>query len=139
MTLGRARQVVLVCGSRDYADYDRMKGVLDMVQPRPTIIVNGAMSGADALSSFYAYERKINTLCYGAMWGTHGSSAGPRRNQDMLNQLTTDDLVVAFLSKPLSLSRGTAHMVRIAGEAGVRVWTVLGDQLAIYSPHEVTS
>lgn len=125
-----ARHVALVCGSRDFDDYERMRGVLDMLNPRPTLIVNGGMSGADALSSFYAYERKINTLCYGAQWGTHGSSAGPRRNQTMLQQLTPKDIVVAFLSKPLERSRGTAHMVGIAAAAGVPVWTVLGDVIS---------
>ena len=107
----------IVCGSRTFDNYEVMKTHLDALADQcgaPTVIVNGAMAGADALSSFWAYERKINTLAYGAMWGTYGGSAGPRRNADMAQQLSADsgrDLCAAFTDKPLAMSRGTKDMV----------------------------
>lgn len=107
----------IVCGSRTFTDYEMMKTYLDALADEygpPTVLVNGAMAGADALSSYWAYERKINTLAYGAMWGTYGGSAGPRRNADMAQQLSADsgrDICAAFTDKPLATSRGTKDMV----------------------------
>jgi UDP-N-acetylmuramoylalanine-D-glutamate ligase len=51
---------------------------------------------------------------YPAKWDLHGKSAGPIRNQQMLD--TGVDLVIAFPG-----GKGTAHMVSIAKKAGVKV------------------
>lgn len=111
----------LVCGSRTFDDYTLMVRTLtDLanVHGAPVVIINGGMDGADSLSSFYAYEAKIDTECYGAEWGRYGSAAGPRRNERMLAE-GRPDLVIAFIDKPLPLSRGTKNMVSLARRAGI--------------------
>lgn len=132
------RTAWLVCGSRTFSDYRMMSTHLDaLVAERgaPTVLVNGAMMGADALSSYWAYERKIDTLAYGAMWGRYGGSAGPRRNSDMAQQLDGAggrDICVAFIDKPLGASRGTKDMV---GKATA----ILGrDRVFIFESTEAT-
>jgi hypothetical protein len=51
---------------------------------------------------------------YKADWDTYGKSAGPIRNQKMLD--TGIDYVIAFPG-----GRGTEHMKKIARKAGVTV------------------
>ena len=118
----------LVCGSRTFTDYDLMRRALDGLAERygaPATIVNGAMMGADAMSSFWAYERKIDTDPFGAKWGQFGGAAGPIRNTAMADRLARlgVDRCMAFTDKPLLQSRGTRDMhgkaVKIIGASRV--------------------
>ena len=111
---------LLVCGSRTFKDYELMTARLQEVAPQATTVITGGMAGADALAAYWAYQFKIDTECYGAKWGAQGNSAGPIRNQRMLDE-GKPDLVVAFYDKARTRSRGTAHMVSIARQAGVNV------------------
>lgn len=102
-------RIVVITGGRDFNDRGLLYSVLDelhAIEPI-TVIRNGGMTGADALSSRWAYDRMVDTQCFGAQWRKYGKSAGPRRNIDMLNLAT--DLVVAFPG-----GRGTAHTVAAA-------------------------
>lgn len=115
---------LLVCGSRFFDNYNLMKTVLNGLPDRPEVVINGGMRGADALSSYWAYENKIDTICEGAKWGRFGSRAGPIRNKLMLFG-HKPTLVVAFYDKPPSHSRGgTTHMVKIARDADIEVLEV---------------
>lgn len=100
---------VVVTGGRDFNDRALLFRVLDRIhQETPiTLIRNGGMTGADALSSRWAYTRRVDTECVGARWGSCGGRAGPLRNETMLARPT--DLVVAFPG-----GRGTADAVRQA-------------------------
>jgi len=69
----------------------------------------------------WAVERGVECLQYPADWEKLGRAAGPIRNEQMLRE-GKPDLVVAFPG-----ARGTAHMVRIAREAGVRVIEIAAD------------
>lgn len=79
------------------------------------LIIHGGAAGADssagewARSKYGVHEVKVN-----ANWYLHGKAAGPMRNAAML--LLKPDLVIAFPG-----DRGTAHMVKLAREAGVEV------------------
>lgn len=88
---------VLVCGGRDYADYTHVKKVLDRLHKKTPIslIINGQYRGADAMSSLWAAERKVDCHEYPADWIKHGRAAGPIRNQQMLDE-GKPDLVIAF-------------------------------------------
>jgi UDP-N-acetylmuramoylalanine-D-glutamate ligase len=106
---------VLVCGGRGYDDRARLYRLLDFNREKITCIVHGGASGADALAHWWANEREVPVEVYEADWKKHGRSAGPKRNIQML-QTAKPDLVVAFPGGP-----GTAHMVKIARAAKVRV------------------
>lgn len=112
--LGR---VVLVCGGRHYSDEPALFNALDLENANIVIdfIINGGASGADNLSSAWARSRRVMYEEYMADWLRHGRSAGPIRNQRMIDE-GKPDLVVAFPG-----GKGTADMVRRAKAAGIEV------------------
>ena len=109
---------VLVCGGRDYRDQERFYGVMDALDPKPTMFIQGGSNGADYLVTRWAEDRGIQRMDFIASWSSHGKAAGPIRNQQMLDQ-GKPDLVLAFPG-----GRGTADMVRRAEAAGVPVRSV---------------
>lgn len=112
---------VLVCGGRDYASQATAFGVLDMLSEDRCInaIIQGdCPTGADKLARMWCISRNHHFDRYPADWNTHGRSAGPIRNQRMIDE-GKPDLVVAFPG-----GRGTADMVRRARAAGIEVQEV---------------
>lgn len=104
---------LLVCGSRHFNDYEKLKLVLDGI--RPASIISGHAKGADSLAERYAEENHVPCEVFPADWDTYGKKAGPIRNYQMLKEGRPDQ-VVAFLAPD---SRGTKHMIEIAQKAGV--------------------
>lgn len=111
---------ILVCGGRDYADKDRVSAALDAVHRKHgiTLLIEGGASGADACGLVWATNRRVPTKTIEANWAQYGRSAGPKRNQRMLDE-GKPDAVVAFPG-----GRGTADMVRRAKMANIPVWEV---------------
>lgn len=139
---------VLICGGRDFAALERwpdgqikrmgkgwkefswgyqyLNDLADMRFPRwpedeydncmyNVVIISGGAKGADNLGEDWSVVNWTELERYPADWETHGKKAGILRNIQMLEQ-GKPDLVIAFPG-----GRGTAHMVRIAKEAGVEV------------------
>lgn len=108
---------VLVCGGRHYTDTNRIFTVLDKLNEEHGIdcVIEGAANGADRLAGAWARARGKGLCEFPADWETHGRSAGPIRNKQMLDE-GKPDLVVAFPG-----GRGTANMVWQAKKAGVSV------------------
>jgi hypothetical protein len=79
------------------------------------IIIHGGANGADQLADDYAVVSWKDVMVFKANWDREGKSAGPKRNQQMLDE-GKPDVVVAFPG-----GRGTADMVRRAKKAGVQV------------------
>lgn len=111
---------LLVCGSRTFEDKDYLFGRLDRLHAERTVslVIQGGAPGADTLAYEWALSRNIAVAEYRADWAKHGRAAGPIRNQQMLD-MGKPEMVAAFTDKPLHLSRGTAHMYRIARAANV--------------------
>lgn len=107
---------ILVCGGRDYDNYEHVKRVMDSLKSQHTefILIEGGASGADTLSRIWANNVGIKCETYTANWSRDGRSAGPIRNELMLS--TGINLVVAFPG-----GRGTNHMVTIARRDNVPV------------------
>ena len=97
---------VLICGGRDYSNYQDLKSVLDKFFI--TEIISGGARGADSLAIQYAKARRIPYREYPANWKKHGRKAGVLRNQEMLDS-ERPRLVIAFPG-----GKGTADMVRRA-------------------------
>lgn len=134
---------ILVCGGRDFAnvaelpwnmpgdDPERLRvereyefgwqwlenHILDLEDSiyGELIIITGMATGADTLGYDFGKNYADKVLEFPADWNTYGRKAGPIRNKQMLEE-GKPDLIVAFPG-----GRGTAHMVRIAKEAGVKV------------------
>jgi hypothetical protein len=111
---------LLVCGSRDWADIDAVRGhIKGLAAEHPAlIIVEGGARGADTIARDAAEELGLCVEEYPAEWARYGRAAGPVRNQQMLDE-GRPDAVAAFFSSPES--RGTADMVRRALAAGLPV------------------
>lgn len=106
---------ILVCGGREYDNWQQMCEVLYPLATYHGLIIQGGAKGADFLARVFAKWRKIPCQEFAAEWKKHGRNAGPIRNQKMLDE-GKPDLVVAFPG-----GHGTADMVRRAEAAGVKV------------------
>jgi hypothetical protein len=106
---------ILVCGGRDFEDYDCVKWWLERVKPI-SCIVSGGATGADTLAVRFAKETGTRVKVYPADWATHGRAAGPKRNTLMLVNNPDLSLVVAFPE-----GAGTMNMVKQAKKADISV------------------
>jgi hypothetical protein len=113
---------VLVCGGRDYADWQMVINTLANIRRTRGIrvLMHGGAPGADALADRWGRLANVAMEVYKADWKKHGRAAGPLRNERML-KTGKPDLVVAFPG-----GRGTADMVSRARAAGVEVLEVRG-------------
>jgi hypothetical protein len=126
---------VLVCGGREfgykyvngvrYVDYEQLKVMYDVLDEiNITTLITGRARGADRFSEIYARRLGVDIFAFPADWNKHGRSAGPIRNQQMLNE-GKPDLVIAFPG-----GTGTSHMCKIAEKAGVEVRKI---ELGVYT------
>lgn len=110
---------VLVCGGRDFDDYNQVHDVLGRIHHGPqgpvAFVIQGGARGADSLGRQWAEDHDVNGGEWPPDWERHGKRAGPIRNQLMIDE-GKPDLVVAFPG-----GTGTADMVRRARKAGVEV------------------
>ncbi len=109
---------VLVCGGRDYREWLKVFDALEGCKPYPTTVMQGGASGADRHARDWAYDSGTKCITFSADWRAHGKSAGPIRNQKMLDQ-GRPELVIAFPG-----GRGTADMVSRARRAGIRIMEI---------------
>lgn len=110
---------IIVCGSRDFDDYDMlckcMPRVLDRIQHDQYIInmknlqfISGKARGADRLGEKWAKDNDYTVIEFPADWDKYGKAAGYRRNAEMLK---IADCVIAFWD---GCSKGTDHMIKLA-------------------------
>ena len=118
---------VLVCGGRDYDNYEELYAVLDWIDcswegPETfgpiSVIISGHAKGADALSEQWAKKREVSLEIYPAEWNVYGKSAGFIRNQQMIDE-GLPDLVVAFQG-----GKGTLNMLTLANRANIPLYNV---------------
>ena len=111
---------VLICGGRDFTDYRRFAVAMREItlEYGPfDVAIHGDAKGADHCAHLWANSPigSKSEIVFEADWKTHGNAAGPKRNQQMLDE-GKPDLVVAFPG-----GRGTADMVRRAKVAKLPV------------------
>ena len=111
---------LLVCGSRDWKDREAIRAKL--LELRPELVIHGAhWSGADKIAADLCLELGIPQQPYPARWRDSGRSAGPRRNQQMLNEGRPDQVLAFHLQKR---QRGTDDMVHRAHMLGLPIKVV---------------
>ena len=113
---------VLVTGGRDYLDghavFSRLATCRQQAERNGlnlTVIHGDCPTGADHWADLWCRREGIDPRRYPAQWKRQGRSAGPRRNQRMLDA-EQPHLVLAFPG-----NRGTADLVRRACAASVLV------------------
>lgn len=138
---------ILVCGCRDFhCEWQIIDTVLEGYysiwvrqwharnQDEMFYIISGMAPGADSAAVVWAtkLERvdgaRVVLEPFPAKWEVYGRAAGPKRNQEMLDK-GKPDLVLAFVHKPLSETKGTKDMVTRSRKAGVR--TVVHEVLPV--------
>ena len=118
---------VLVCGGRNFSDYDTVAEWLIYflkqyaAMPLHTTIISGHARGADKLGERFAKDNECNLLTFPADWDKYKKAAGHIRNQQMLDE-GKPDLVIAFKG-----GTGTADMVNRSVKAGVRTVSIHKD------------
>jgi hypothetical protein len=111
---------ILVCGGRDFDDYDLFERVLtetlnQKAAGQEVEFISGGARGADRMIIQKAKVWNKPCQVFMAKWNQLGNMAGYVRNKQMLVE-GKPDLVIAFPG-----GKGTAMMVRIAKDAGVEV------------------
>jgi hypothetical protein len=123
---------VLVFGGRNYRNVERVFAVLDALEHRPTVIIEGGAPGADSFAKQWAQARGIPFEEYEAKWkdlnapgaviryrrtgGAYNVLAGFDRNQKMIDE-GKPDAAVEFPGR-----NGTADMARRLAKAGIPIY-----------------
>jgi predicted Rossmann fold nucleotide-binding protein DprA/Smf involved in DNA uptake len=113
--------VVLVCGGREYSNYERLSDVLEEVagwSANGITIVEGGARGADALAKRWALENGATHVQVPANWKAYGRAAGPIRNKKMLEEWKPDQGVV------FPGGAGTLDMLTRLFKARINTWVV---------------
>lgn len=117
---------VLVCGGRDFNDWEYLEKVLDDINAheRITVVVNGHAKGADSLARKWGVLNGCKVKGYPANWYPNGGTvldrgAGPKRNAYMLADNPDISLVIAFPG-----DKGTANMTSLARKKGIDIIVV---------------
>ncbi len=109
---------VLVCGGRRFNDISLLNDTLNTFRSNISVLISGNARGADQLGEQWAKTNGVEIDRYPAQWDIYGKSAGFRRNEQMLRE-GKPNVVIAFRG-----GTGTAHMVRTAKAANIKVWEV---------------
>lgn len=119
---------LIVTGSRTWEKPEMIRADLDARLENYdsiTLLHGHNPNGADAIAHAWALEHpdKVVLLPFPADWKTHGPSAGPKRNQQMLEELLgmADIARIGVLAYPERSSRGTTDMMDRAAKAKVPV------------------
>jgi hypothetical protein len=109
---------VLICGSRSWSDIHVITAAIKNLPLGSTIIHGACPTGADAIADVVGMMLGYDIERYPANWKQRGRSAGPKRNQQMLDE-GKPDYVIAFRSA--GESHGTDDMMKRAEKAGLTV------------------
>lgn len=114
---------IIIAGSRTFNDYElvrkTMSALFGNISPSQMEIISGhCPSGADRLGEMFAERNGIRLTLFPADWDKHGKAAGPIRNKQMSEYVSSDGYLVAFWD---GKSRGTKNMIEEAHRVGATV------------------
>lgn len=112
---------ILVTGDRNWSDINSVHSVLSSF-PKNTILIHGCCRGLDLICAAIGESLGFEIRAYPADWNTHGKSAGPMRNQRMIDSEHSEkekiDFCLAF-HDDIASSKGTADMIARAKAANI--------------------
>lgn len=114
---------VIICGSRDYDNYEKLKDACDFYLSRKiqsgekVVIISGGARGADSLGEKYAKERGLEVKIFPADWEKYGKRAGIIRNKKMAE---IANACIAF-PNAYSENKGTRNMITLAKQMNLLV------------------
>lgn len=90
---------ILICGGRNFNNHQAMNETFGLIEKYygqyEVTIISGCAPGADTLAIEYAERYNCNVKKFPANWSLHGKSAGPKRNQQMIDE-GNPRLAIAF-------------------------------------------
>lgn len=102
-------------GCRHFTDYKFVEAELNvLLKNRNFKVLVGDAKGIDTLIIRYAKEYNLEYTVFKADWDTHGKSAGPKRNREMIENAQG---LIAFWD---NTSRGTANAIKEAIKKGIK-------------------
>lgn len=112
---------ILVTGSRDWTDKPTIRHAIFQTwqsagSPKDTVLVSGHARGADRYAEICGDAFGFTVERHPAKWDEEGKSAGPKRNQRMVN--LDADICLAF---PLENSIGTPDCIKKAKKAKIPI------------------
>jgi hypothetical protein len=105
----------IIAGSRDIVNKELGFAIIQSCPWKITEIISGCAKGVDFLGMLYANHNNIALKEFPADWAKYGKSAGFIRNKEMADNA---DALIAITNG----SRGTAHMINIAIEKGLKMY-----------------
>lgn len=114
---------IIIAGTRSFNDYALLRktmcSLFGQVSPSQMEVISGhCPTGADSLGEIFARRNGIRLTTFPANWEKYGKAAGPIRNKQMAEYVSTDGYLVAFWD---GKSRGTKNMIEEAYRVGVTV------------------
>ena len=117
---------ILICGGRHFDNYNLLESTVTNyliqqgIKNKNLEIVSGHCPGADLLGEKFSKEHKTALRVFPAQWTRYGKAAGPLRNKEMINYLSSFDnkLVIAFVSPN---SKGTRNTIALARKLKINV------------------
>ena len=100
----------IIAGSRTIIDHNILSNVVSKCGWHITTVLTGLAHGVDFLGVMWAIDNGIKLEKYPANWKEYGISAGYKRNLQMA--IKAEALIAIWDGK----SRGTRHMIELAGE-----------------------
>lgn len=116
----------IVTGSR-HGSWVRFGAAIEVAIATYDMVIEGGARGVDEMARQAALRQGIKVWTIKADWDEYGKAAGPKRNQEMLDELVAlrdlDGYEIGVLAfhEDLEHSKGTGDMVRRARAAGVPV------------------
>ncbi len=105
---------VAIVGSRYFGDLEKVRALVREL-PKGSTVVSGGASGVDQAAEEEARKHGLNVIVHRALWHKYGKSAGPIRNQKIVEDA---DELHAFWN---STSRGTKSAIVLARAKGIHV------------------
>lgn len=107
---------IIIAGSRTVSE-DQVREALEYCDWKGFIscVVSGGAKGADRVGEKWAKENGLEIKLFPAEWEKFGKRAGPLRNQSMAEY--ANGLISVWDGE----SRGTANMIELARDLGLRV------------------
>lgn len=123
--MSSTRNLIIVCGSRVYDNYDKFCSSLERFLSKydSADIISGGARGVDNMAIRYANLHNIPLHVFNANWSVYGKSAGYIRNAEMLEfaRNNGNPIVLAFWD---GVSPGTKHMINLAKSSGVETMII---------------
>lgn len=112
--------IVVVTGGRDFNNKNLIFQVLDNFHQQTPIrlLIHGNARGVDKLCGLWSLNNEINTLIMPAKWSKYQYSAGPLRNEEMVNSPygIEPNVLISFPG-----GKGTEHMTKYCTDKGIEV------------------